>query len=100
MIVPPICSASASARADLPLAVGPARRMGLIGRPARDRPPRGWASHHSLAAFACPGNNQISTGRPSMPFVATLIGPPDRPALDDAILGRAAGILGSSGPVW
>ena len=35
-----------------------------------------------------------------MPFVATLIGPPDGPALDDAVLGRVAGILGSAEPVW
>ncbi len=35
-----------------------------------------------------------------MPFVATLIGSPDGPALDDAVLGRAAAILGSGEPVW
>jgi phosphoserine phosphatase len=35
-----------------------------------------------------------------MPFVATLISPPDGPALDDAALGRVADILGSAEPVW
>jgi phosphoserine phosphatase len=35
-----------------------------------------------------------------MPFVATLISPPDGPALDNATLGRVADILGSTEPVW
>jgi phosphoserine phosphatase len=35
-----------------------------------------------------------------MPFVATLISPPDGPALDNAALGRVADILGSAEPIW
>ena len=35
-----------------------------------------------------------------MPYVATLISPPDGPPLGETVLGRVAGILGSSAPVW
>src|SRR5438876_7259393 len=74
MTVPPNRSASASASADLPLAVGPAISTALllcIAKPPRNRP---------------------------MSLVATLICNPANPALDSTIVDGARAVLSAAGP--
>src|SRR3712207_1712420 len=77
MIRPPSRSARARARADLPLAVGPAIRTGrCLGAPA-------------------------PSPIPAMDCVATLISNPAHPALDGSALQAARDALASPGtPVW
>lgn len=70
-------SASSSARADLPLAVGPAIRTAFLIGP--------------LPAPA---------GESSMPFVATLISRPDRRAVTEDIANKAAEAVGASAIDW
>src|SRR5215813_5381614 len=65
MIAPPSFSASSSANADLPLAVGPAMRM---------------------IADIAPGSHDMS-------YVATLISHPDRPAVSGGLAARVAQAL-------
>src|SRR5271170_6638435 len=77
-IVPPSFSARASAKADLPLAVGPAMRM-VLGT--------------SQSSFILP------LGSHGMFYVATLISAPDRPAVTDTLARKAAHYLPHGRPV-
>src|SRR3954468_3357753 len=69
MTTPPVFCANSSARADLPLAVGPAISTALL----------------KLSEFAC------------MSLVATLICNPTNPALDTTIIDGALAVLPSPG---
>src|SRR6185312_9037872 len=75
MMMPPVRSASESASADLPLAVGPAISTASVASP-----------------FAPPRSS------PSMSLVATLICNPVNPALDSTVLDGARAILSNAGP--
>ena len=74
-MTPPSRSASLSASADLPLAVGPAIRVAFLMRPS------------FLPEF-------------SMPLVATLISHPDCALLQPSLADKAFRALGASGIVW
>src|SRR5271156_6501923 len=76
MTMPPVASASSSASADLPLAVGPA--ISTASLPPLFTP--------SGCEFAC------------MSLVATLICNPANPALDSTVVDGARAILPSPGP--
>src|SRR5437588_4565553 len=71
MMTPPVCCASSSASADLPLAVGPAISTALLLSPIEFTP---------------------------MSLVATLICNPADPALDSTVVDGARAILPSPGP--
>src|SRR5215203_4004387 len=71
IMTPPVCCASSSASADLPLAVGPAISSALLLSPGEFTP---------------------------MSLVATLICNPANPALDSTVVDGARAILPSAGP--
>ena len=78
MTMPSSRSASSTAKADLPLAVGPAIRTARGTRP---------------------GAMSFRSGVALMSFVATLVSNPLRPAVDDALLRRASEALGGNGDI-